>query len=119
MTKKQDLTTEAEAYKSIQLKIKELEKQAAPYKKKLQEWAKKEGITEPFEVGGLSIEPRTSSRAVFAQEKVNPDWLYRAQKDGFKIKFAIEEKSQTEYTAELLAEIDYSEKETTTYAIRI
>lgn len=116
---KQDLDDAAARYKELQGQIKKLEEQAAPYKKSLTEWAKKEAITEPVAIGGVIIEPRTGVKGAFKEKKITPDWLYRAQTDGFKIGFSIKEKSDTDYTEELLQEIGYKETTTKSYAIRL
>ena len=119
---KMDLAQKAAKYKVIMLQIKELEKEASPFKKELTEYAKSVGVEESIEIGGVTVERRVSVRNSIDNRKVTPDWLYRWQQVGYTNMLDISVNKQAsilpEYD-ELLTEVDYEEKESISYAVRI
>lgn len=112
-------------YKAIMLQVKELEKKAAPHKKALTEYAKSIGVLS-LEIGGVTLEKRVTPKGTIDQDQVTPDWLYRMQRDGFSdmLSVGIDYKAvqaglPDNILEEYLAEVGFTEKESTTYAIRL
>ena len=112
-------------YKAIMLQVKELEKKAAPHKKALTEYAKSIGMLS-LEIGGVTLEKRVTPKGTIDQDQVTPDWLYRMQRDGFSdmLSVGIDYKAvqaglPDNILEDYLAEVGFTEKESTTYAIRL
>lgn len=112
-------------YKAIILRIKDLEKKAAPHKKALTEYAKSIGVLS-LEIGGVTLEKRVTPKGTINPSQVTPDWLYRMQRDGFSdmlslgIDYKAVQAGLPDNTLEdYLAEVGFTEKESTTYAIRL
>ena len=121
MTKKNELTEVAAKYKEFALKIKEIEKQANPLKKRLTDYAKGLAL-DTLEIGGVTIEKRTSSKASIDANSVTPDWLYRMQTAGKYdlLNIGIDKEAIGDGDAYgLLCEVGFEAKESVTYAIRI
>lgn len=72
----------ASSYAELMRQVKELEKQAAPFKAAITEFAKKADVVS-LDLGEVTIEKRITEKGAFDKEKVSPDWLWRMQKDGF------------------------------------
>ena len=115
----------ASKYREIMLEVKELEKKADPFKKAILEHAKSIGVAS-INLGCLSIEKRTSLKYQIDEDRITPDWLYRLQSSGFADVLSIsldnkiiKNKKQDDALCELLNEVDFQEKETFNYAIRI
>lgn len=112
-------------YKAIMLRIKDLEKKAAPHKKALTEYAKSIGVLS-LEIGGVTLEKRVTPKGTINPSQVTPDWLYRMQRDGFSemLSLGIDYKAvqaglPDNILEDYLAEVGFTEKESTTYAIRL
>lgn len=121
----QSIEQMAADYKAVMLQIKELEKKAAPNKKALTEYAKNVGVLS-LEIGGVTLEKRVTPKGAIDPDQVTPDWLYRMQRDGFTgmLSLGIDYKAvqaglPDNQLEDYLAEVGFTEKETTTYAIRI
>ena len=121
MAKKDELNEVAIKYRELALQIKELEKQANPLKKRLTDYAK--GLSlDTLEIGGLTIEKRTTPKASIDAGLVTPDWLYRLQTAGKYdlLDIGVEKEAISDGDArELLDEVGFETKESVTYAIRI
>lgn len=121
----QSIEQMATDYKEIMLQIKDLEKKAAPHKKALTEYAKSIGVLS-LEIGGVTLEKRVTPKGAIDQDQVTPDWLYRMQRDGFAdmLSLGIDYKAvqaglPDNILEDYLAEVSFTEKESTTYAIRL
>lgn len=121
----QSIEQMATDYKEIMLQIKDLEKKAAPHKKALTEYAKSIGVLS-LEIGGVTLEKRVTPKGAIDQDQVTPDWLYRMQRDGFAsmLSLGIDYKAvqaglPDNILEDYLAEVGFTEKESTTYAIRL
>ncbi|MBD9165880.1 MAG: hypothetical protein EGQ00_02345 [Parabacteroides johnsonii] len=121
----QSIEQVAADYKALMLQIKELEKKAAPNKKALTEYAKGIGVLS-LEIGGVTLEKRVTPKGTIDPGQVTPDWLYRMQRDGFAgmLSLGIDYKAvqaglPDNILEDYLAEVGFTEKETSTYAIRI
>ena len=121
----QSLEQMAADYKATMLQIKELEKKAAPHKKALTEYAKSIGVLS-LEIGGVTLEKRVTPKGTIDADQVTPDWLYRMQRDGFSAMLslgidykAVQAGLPDNILEDYLAEVGFTEKETSTYAIRI
>lgn len=121
----QSIEQMAADYKALMLQIKELEKKAAPHKKALTEYAKGIGVLS-LEIGGVTLEKRVTPKGMIDPSQVTPDWLYRMQRDGFAgmLSLGIDYKAvqaglPDNQLEDYLAEVGFTEKETSTYAIRI
>jgi hypothetical protein len=109
----------AAKYKELALQMKELDKQAAPLKKQLTDYAKKLGLVDNLEIGGLTIERRVTEKATIDRTLITPDWLYRLQQAGSFDLIDVQAKGRFEAVPELLQEIDYKTTEVVAYAIRV
>lgn len=112
----------AAQYRSLMLRIKELEKQAAPIKKALGDYAKSVNLIS-LDLGAVTLERRSTLKYAFRRDAITPDWLYRMQRDGCfdGVKIAIDP-DKLPHTAEAgayLSEIGLETKESFTYAIRL
>lgn len=121
----QSIEQMAADYKAIMLQVKELEKKAAPHKKALAEYAKSIGVLS-VEIGGVTLEKRVTPKGTINSSQVTPDWLYRMQRDGFSdmLSLGIDYKAvqaglPDNILEDYLAEVGFTEKESTTYAIRL
>ena len=121
MAKKNELTEVANKYKEFVLQIKELEKYANPLKKRLTDYAK--GLAmDTLEIGGLTIEKRTTLKAIIDADSVTPDWLYRVQASGKYelLNIGVEKEVISDGDARgLFDEVGLETKESITYAIRV
>lgn len=113
----------AASYREKMQTIKALEKEIAPLKKLLTDHARALGV-DSTEIGGITLERRTTKTGVISPERINPDWLYRMQKFGFYgvLKIGISTKEinpENTVLMDYLAEVDYAEKENVTYAVRV
>lgn len=121
----QSIEQMAADYKAIMLQIKELEKKAAPGKKALTDYAKSVGVLS-LEIGGVTLEKRVTPKGTIDPDQVTPDWLYRMQRDSFAgmLSLGIDYKAvqaglPNDLLEDYLTEVGFTEKESTTYAIRI
>lgn len=57
-----------------------------PFKTELLDAAKKLELSETLDLGAVKLVPRTTQKASLKQSAVTPDWLYRWQKAGGKVK---------------------------------
>lgn len=124
-TKKiEQLTQAAEVYRECMLQIKELEKQVAPYKRMLIEHAKSV-ILPNIDLGAVSLEKRTTEKAVINKQAITPDWLWRMQDNGYGdlINIGLDarkiEKANCKELNDYLNEVGYEINESVSYAIRI
>ena len=112
-------------YRSYMMQIKELEKKVAPAKKLLTDFAKTSNVPS-LSVGGLTIEQRVTPKATISQDQVTTDWLDNMTDAGFgglvtiNVDYkGVQAQLPNDELEELLAEVDFEEKETITYAIRL
>lgn len=111
------------AYREKMQAVKALEKEIAPLKKLLTDHARALDV-DSTEIGGITLERRTTKTGIINPERITPDWLYRIQKFGFSgvLKIGISTKEinpENTVLMDYLAEVDYAEKESVTYAVRI
>lgn len=113
-------------YRALMLQVKELEKQAAPLKKSLTDYASAIGVL-TLELGNVMLEKRVTVKGAIDDRRVTPDWLYRAQCAGLDaaLSIGIDIKAVTDdmlvdgQTIALLDEVGFTQKEAVTYAVRI
>ncbi len=115
----------AVSYKELMLQVKELEKKAAPYKKALTDYAKSIGVLS-LELGGVTLEKRTTPKGTINAAQVTPDWIYRMQRDGYSAMLSLGIDYKTVQAGlpdnrleDYLTEVGFTEKESVAYAIRI
>lgn len=112
----------AAQYRSLMLQIKELEKQAAPLKKALGDYAKSVNLIS-LDLGAVTLERRSTLKYAFRRDAITPDWLYRVQRDGcfdaVKITIDPDKLPDKHGVGAYLNEIDMVAKESFTYAIRL
>lgn len=112
----------AAQYRDIMLKIKELEKQAAPLKKILGDYAKSVNLIS-LNLGAVTLERRSTQKFLFRRDAITPDWLWRMQRDGcfdgVKIGIDPDKLPDTPEAGAYMAEIGLETKESFTYALRL
>jgi len=119
--KKRTIYRKAKSYCQLQNKVKELNELITPLKEDLLRYAKTIGITNPIEIDNLTIERRVTNKTKIDSKKVTADWLDRALLEGFKLNITIDELpiGTTDTRQRLLKDVDFEEKTTTVYAIRV
>lgn len=112
----------AAEYRALMLQIKELEKQAAPLKKALGDYAKSVNLIS-LDLGAVTLERRATQKYAFRRDAVTPDWLYRMQRDGcmdgVKISIDPDKLPDTPQAGAYMNEIGLEIKESFTYALRL
>lgn len=111
------------AYREKMQAVKALEKEIAPLKRLLTDHARALGV-DSTEIGGVTLEKRTTKTGVINQELIYPGWWCSMQRLGLSsvLKIGVNVKEVSSDNAKLmehLAEVDYAEKESITYAVRI
>lgn len=129
-TKKEQRTLETasnSAARFIELKkqVDELTKEMTLHKKICTDFARSVDAVS-MELNGLKIERRTTLKCTIDKSLALPHWLWEMRENGYLSLLDIgvdvkqvPEAGQDEILTRLLSEVGYTEKETTTYAVRI
>lgn len=123
MKENEKIIQAAEIYRNLKSQIRELEKQAAPYKKILKEHAEAIGM-ESVDLGPIIIQKRTNYRTNVKNVDITPDWLRRIRKNGYDkvVTVVVDNKTTPAMNPpglmEFLEEVGYSRIGTVSYAVR-
>lgn len=119
----ESLEQAAAAYREKMQAIKALEKEAAPLKEILLNHARTLGV-DSVEIGGVTLERRTTKSGVIDQQRIDPTWVDCMQMGGYfgllKISVNAKEVDPSDgVLAKYLCDAGYQVKENITYAVRI
>lgn len=116
--------TSAARYIELKKQVDELTKEMNLHKKVCTDHAKKIGA-ESLEIGDLKVDRRTSVKGIIDKALVDPHWLWEVQEGGYmdmldiNIDYKQIPEVQGDTLARLLKQVNFEEKESVTYAVRL